>query len=269
VDDPAQRYLTQWRLERDGELIETPSSWVLPVRRLGDAAMLKVFRPGSDERAGADVLRYFDGNGAVFLMEADADALLMERASGGQSLMSIAAGGGDERAAELLAETVAKLHAPRVQSIPGGLVPLREWFDELFAREAEMPLLERCADAARHLLAAEHEIVVLHGDLHHDNVLDGGARGWLAIDPKGLIGERTYEVANLLGNPWPHGEIVHHADRMRTLSLLYADRLGLDVARVLGFALAHAGLAASWAMSDGHDPSFRLRCAEVLDPLVT
>ena len=74
--------------------------------------------------------------------------------------------------------------------------------------QAELPILARCADVARRLLAEPREVTVLHGDLHHDNVLHG-SRGWLAIDPKGLIGERTYEVANLLGNPWPHGEIVH------------------------------------------------------------
>ena len=96
-----------------------------------------------------------------------------------------------------------------------------------------------------------------------------GSRGWLAIDPKGLLGERTYEVANLLGNPWPHGEIVHQADRMLRLSTLYASRLDLDPRRVLGFALAHAGLSASWSLEDGSDPSYRLTCAAILDPLVT
>ena len=131
-----------------------------------------------------------------------------------------------------------------------------------------MPLLGRCAAVARALIATERDIVPLHGDLHHDNVLDGGARGWLAIDPKALLGERSYEIANLLGNPWPHAEIVHRTDRMERLAHFYADRLGLDVRRVLAFALAHAGLAASWDIEDGSDPRYRLRCAELLDPIV-
>ena len=55
---------------------------------------------------------------------------------------------------------------------------------------------------------------------------------------------------------------------MRELAGLYADRLGLDVQRVLAFAFAHAGLAASWDMDDGADPAYRLRCAEVLEAVI-
>ncbi len=96
---------------------------------------------------------------------------------------------------------------------------MRDRFQALFARETQTPLLTRCAAVARHLLATERETTTLHGDLHHDNVLSS-PHGWLAIDPKGTIGERTYEVANLLCNPQPHGDIVHRPDRMRRLSAL-------------------------------------------------
>jgi streptomycin 6-kinase len=68
----------------------------------------------------------------------------------------------------------------------------------------------------------------LHVDLHHSNVLDAGPRGWLAIDPKALLGERTYETANLLRNPWPHGDIVHSSGRMDRLAAFYAERLNLQ-----------------------------------------
>jgi streptomycin 6-kinase len=76
-------------------------------------------------------------------------------------------------------------------------------------------------------------------------------------------------VANLLSNPWPHGEIVHNAERMSRLAERYAARLGLDRDRVLAYALAHAGLSASWCIDDRCDPGFPLRCIEVLASLVT
>ncbi len=235
-------HIAKWGLVPDGPEIETASSWLKPVRQAAAAAMLKVHKPQSDERAGADYLRYIDGDGAVRVMMADHEALLMERTTGSRSLLDMAVSGEDTEAAEILAAIVAKLHAPRSGPAPHTLVPL---------------------------LASPRDVTPLHGDLHHSNVLDGGARGWLAVDPKGLIGERTYDVANLLGNPWPHGEIVHSTERMRRMAELYANRLGMDGQRVLAFALAHAGLAASWHLDDGSNPAYRLKCAEVLAPLVT
>lgn len=261
------RYLNAWALETAGQLIETHTSWLLPVRHADGPAMLKLLKPGSDEHAGAPLLRHFAGTGAVRLLADDAGALLMERADSDPSLVAIALGGHDETAAAILAECVAQLHAPRADPPPEGLISLRDWFHALFAQETQTPLLARCAAVARHLLATEREITTLHGDLHHDNVL-ASPRAWLAIDPKGLVGERTYEVANLLCNPQPHGDIVHHPDRMRRLARLYSERLDLDPQRVLGFGLAHAGLSAAWSLEDGRDPTSRLQCAAVLDLLV-
>ena len=263
-----ESYLQIWNLRPDGVPVETPSSWLLPVRDGDAAAFLKVMKAASDEHNAAAFLRYLAGDGAVRLIAADHQALLMERAIGLRSLMTMAITGADVDAAEILAATVAKLHGPRASPAPDGLVRLSDWFSSLFARESEMPLLRRCANVGRALLGGARDTCPLHGDLHHDNVLDGGERGWLAIDPKGVIGERAYEVANLLGNPWPHGEIVHDPERLQRLAALYAARLQLDVHRVIAFAFAHAGLAASWDMDDGHDPGYHLRCAEVFAPLV-
>jgi streptomycin 6-kinase len=261
-------YLMRWRLKPAGVEIETPSSWLLPVKRDRSSAMLKVLKPSSDERNAAGLLRYLNGDGAVRLYEADENASLLERANGSRSLVTMATSGRDAQAAEILAETVAKLHAPRNCKVLPELTPLEQQFSSLYAHAGMMPLLGHCAAAARSLLATERDPVPLHGDLHHENVLDGGRRGWLAIDPKALFGERTYEVANLLCNPSAHADIVHQPGRMRWLAELYAARLRLDVQRVLAFALAHAGLSASWDEDDGIDPTFRLGCAEVLNKLV-
>ena len=262
-------HIAKWRLAPDGSEIETRSSWLLPARQSALPAMLKVYKPGSDERHGTDYLRYVEGNGAVRAMASDAEALLMERATGLRSLLDMAVNGGDARAGEILVGTVARSHRPRAAALPPTLVPLEQHFASLFERANEHALLARGAAVARLLLGTPRDVIPLHGDLHHSNVLDGGIRGWLAVDPKGLVGERTYDVANLLGNPWPHGEIVHSTERMQRMAELYANRLGMDGRRVLAFALAHAGLAASWHLDEGSDPGYRLKCAEVLARLVT
>jgi streptomycin 6-kinase len=260
--------LAKWSVLPDGVPMDTPSSWVLFVGHGTASAVLKVYKTASDERHGADFLKYLGGDGAVRVMEADDTALLMERAVGSRSLMEMAVNGEDIQSAEILADTILRLHAPRSSAIPKTLVPLETQFMSLFKRANDHPLLRTCASLAHRLLERQSDIVPLHGDLHHSNVLDGGARGWLAIDPKALIGERTYEVANLLGNPWPHGEIVHDTVRIQKLAELYATRLRLNADRILAYALAHAGLSASWDLDDGFDPGYRLKCIEVLTPLV-
>lgn len=122
------------------------------MQRASRLAMLKLLKPESDEQNGADVLRYFAGEGAVCLIFSDEAGLLMERATGSLSLMRMALSGDDDKAAEILAGAIAKLHSPRSQPPPDKLPRLRDWFQALFAREAELPILARCADVARRLL---------------------------------------------------------------------------------------------------------------------
>lgn len=62
-------------------------------------------------------------------------------------------------------------------------------------------MLQQALLGATELLNSMQSQVVLHGDIHHGNILDFGAHGWLAIDPKGLLGERGFDFANIFCNP--------------------------------------------------------------------
>ncbi len=262
------RYCRAWSLRTDGDLLETPTSWLRPVRQGTAPAMLKLLKPGSDEGAAAGLLAYYGGQGAVHLYRADGRAMLLERATGKRSLSRMAREGHDLEAAAILADTLARLHQERGGAVPQDLTPLPEQFASLFERRREDPLLAQAAEVAQGLFETARDIAPLHGDLHHENVLDGRERGWLAIDPKALIGERTYDVANLLRNPSAHPDLVHDPARMRHLADFYARRLGLPPARVLAFAFAHAGLSAAWDMEDGLDPAFSLGCTRILASLL-
>ena len=50
------------------------------------------------------------------------------------------------------------------------------------------------------LLASAEKTVLLHGDLHHENILKHGD-GWLIIDPQGFIGDPVFEVCAFILNP--------------------------------------------------------------------
>ncbi|CAM3699387.1 aminoglycoside phosphotransferase family protein [Tsukamurella ocularis] len=246
--DPWRESLERWDLSPDGAPFSTPGSDLLPVRWRGRAAMLK--RANSpEERAGAAVLRWWAGDGAAEVFAHEGDTVLMERATGSGDLMAMALGGRDDEATRILCGTVEHLHRPRPGAPGTDLVTLREWFASLAAvRDADARYARSWA-AAEALLAEPRDEVVLHGDVHHDNVLDFGARGWLAIDPKCVVGERGYDYANLLTNP----DLPTAADPdrfARHVDVIVA-AAGLPRERLLQWVIAFAGLSAAWFDEDG------------------
>jgi streptomycin 6-kinase len=253
-------YLKRWNLVPDGDPIATHSSDLLPVRHDGQPAMLKIARE-AEERRGGLLMRWRDGDGAALVLAHDDDALLLERAVGDRSLTAMARDGKDDEASRILCDVAARLHAPRNRPVPD-LIPLSTWFAELEPAAARHGgILARAAAVARELLAHPREVGALHGDLHHGNVLDFGARGWLAIDPKGLIGERGFDYANIFRNP--DLEIATAPGRLARQATIIAEAARLDRARLLRWVFAYAGLSAAWLLGDGEDATLDLTVAEL------
>lgn len=221
--------------------------------------MLKV-AVAAEEASGARLMAWWDGRGAARVLAHEDDAILLERATGTRSLAGFARDGRDDEACRLLCAVVAGLHAPRAPP-PPGLVPLDLWFADLFAAAArEGGVLAVSAEAARGLLAGQRDAVALHGDVHHGNVLDfGEGRGWLAIDPKGLAGERAFDYANLFCNP-DRGTATAPGRLARRVEVV-AEAAGLERRRLLRWVLAWAGLSAAWSIGDGEPPDTPLAVA--------
>ncbi|WP_091183446.1 aminoglycoside phosphotransferase family protein [Paramicrobacterium humi] len=240
----------RWTLTPDGEVVETPSSWLQPVLRTdGARAMLKVARIAEEARGGR-VLAWFAGFGAAPVLEHDDTAVLLERARGVRSLAGLSATGHDDEATAILCDTVLRLHAASVsRPLPGDLIPLDRWFRELLARVDDRGFLGRAAGIARELFEGAREPIALHGDVHHGNVLDFGEHGWLAIDPKGLHGDRVFDFANILCNPEPVAAVPLLDRRVA----LIGERAGIDRESLLAWTIAWSGLSAVWAESS--DPA--------------
>jgi len=109
----------------------------------------------------------------------------------------------------------------------------------------------------RHLLLS---VRVLHGDIHHQNILDFGADGWLAIDPKGLLGEHYFDYANIFCNP--NEETAMKPGRLERQARVISERAGLDYQRLLQWGLAYAGLSAAWHFEEGSNADLALNIAE-------
>ncbi|HWA42654.1 MAG TPA: aminoglycoside phosphotransferase family protein [Hypericibacter adhaerens] len=253
-------WLERWDLAADGEPIVTPSSRLLPVRRDGGPAILKIALE-AEERRGAELMRWWAGDGAATVLAHEGDALLLERALGPGSLVEMAHGGRDDEATRIIARVAARLHAPRA-SPPPSLLPLTQWFAALDPVAASQGgLLAEAAAVARELLRNPRETSVLHGDLHHGNVLDFGERGWLAIDPKRLAGERGFDFANILRNP--DFALATSPGRLARQATVAAEAAGLERRRLLQWVLAFAGLSAAWHIGDGEAPDPDLAVAEI------
>jgi streptomycin 6-kinase len=250
------KYLTRWRLVPDGDPIITRSGRLLPVRMDGIPAMLKI-AIDAEEKFGGLLLRWWNGQGAAHVFAQEEDALLMERAEGPSSLVNLvkmAGRGGDDEASRLICRVVAHLHATKPEGRPhlniADLVPLAHWFKELEpAAATHGGILTTCAATARQLLASERDVVPLHGDIHHGNILDFGPRGWLAIDPKRLIGERGFDYANLFCNP--EAAIAVVPGRLARQVDVVVEAAGLERPRLLMWIMAYAGLSAAWLLEDG------------------
>ena len=222
--------------------------------------MLKIAR-AAEERRGASLMTWWDGDGAARILAHDGAAMLLERATGHRSLAAMVHDGRDDEASRILCAVAARLHAPR-NTAPPDLIPLSAWFAELEPAAAKHGgVFRHAAAAARDLLARPQDVCVLHGDLHHGNVLDFKERGWLAIDPKGLIGERGFDFANILCNPdfgiaTSPGRLAHQAS-------VVAEAARLDRTRLLRWILAYAGLSSAWTIGEGSNAALASTVAEL------
>jgi streptomycin 6-kinase len=260
-----ESYVQKWGLIPAGEPIVTHTSQLLPVLSQGQPAMLKV-TDDADEKHGHLLMRWWAGEGAARVLAFDDSAILLERATGPRSLVTLANEGLDAEATQIICDVARQLHAPQ-GALPSGLVPLTTWFEPLApTAQAHGGILVQAAAAAASLLASQREIVPLHADLHHENILDFGERGWLAIDPKRVIGERTFEYTILFCDPdlgLPHLTIARRPKIFDKRLEVVSEAAGLETRRLLRWILAWAGLSAAWQINDSLDPEIELRVAEM------
>lgn len=246
----------RWQLADITPIADTPGSLVFRARHpAGRSVIIKLLKPrGLGEIAGMDYLAWRDGFGAVKLLAREANACLLEDA-GTRTLEDLRQTDGEAAATEVFASVLQHLHAPAPGPAPDGLVPLERHFSSLLDRRTNMPEphaanIAWAAGTARDLLARQSDVMPLHGDLHHENILAADGGEWRAIDPHGLIGDPVYDAANFFGNPLGRPDITCDEDRVRLLVSRLAPALGCTETKVLRYAAAHAALSACWSIDD-------------------
>lgn len=258
-------YIEKWSLCPDGDPIITPSSHLLPVKYNNLSCMLKIALI-EEEQVGGGVMVWWNGHGAAKILLHDERALLMERAQGANSLLKMVKQGKDDEASLIICSVVAKLHSISHQPIPSKIVPLSEWFRSLNKAQEHHVLLKKAYLTSQILLQTTQQLTVLHGDIHHQNILDFGSAGWLAIDPKGLLGDPYYDYANIFCNP--DEDIATSPGRLVRQAHLISEKSNLDYYRLLQWIFAYAGLSAAWHFEEGGSADLALKVAEISSSLL-
>jgi len=264
-------------------------NFVAFARRRGDVVsphdvVLKMGVPNRELKSEMAALRLFNGEGACRLIECDEEKcwMLLERLTPGVMLSTME---DDEQATHIAAEVMKMIwksgldtwrEAPLLDQQYNKFIRLTDWFDGLKRLRKKFnggtgplneKLVERVESSVKEFFAENHQPVLMHGDFHHFNILSS-ERGWLVIDPKGVIGPAGYEVGPLLMNPW--GElrngINYRLITKRQIDILH-EHLGFERERILEWGLAHGILSAWWGVEDNTGWRYSLAIAEMIADL--
>jgi streptomycin 6-kinase len=225
--------------------------------------VLKVIKRESDEWSTGEILDAFDGNGVARVYEHAPGAVLLERLKPGNSLAEIALSGSDEEATDILASIIQQMSmqismsGTKTSASPVTSVTVSDWakaFERYTATgDDQVPkqLVESAHRLYSSLCASQRESRLLHGDLQHYNVLFDSERGWLAVDPKGVVGEVEYEIGAILRNPIERPQLFTERATIERRIKWFTEKLNLDFERVLAWGFAQAVLSAIWDIEDG------------------
>jgi streptomycin 6-kinase len=253
----------------------TETSVLVYGKRAGTPVVMKIAKHAGDEWRSGEIAAAFGGRGVVRVYEHAGGAALLEHVQPGEPLAALVAAGRDDEATDILAALLGKMSPG---DPPIGCPTVEEWgaafANYLATGDERVPraLVEPAQRIYAELCLTQRNPALLHGDLQHYNVLRDERRGWLAIDPKGVIGELEYEVGALLRNPRGDPELYTLPAAERRLERFGA-ALGLDVERARAWAFAQAVLAAIWLIDDGRElgadePSLRLARALEQSPVL-
>jgi streptomycin 6-kinase len=258
VPDLAAECVEEWGL-RLGEPYEAGAAGYTVRAVLPDdtPAVLKLIYPHREAEHEGEALRVWDGDGAIRLLAYDEArwAMLLERCEPGTLL----AKADPDLALDVLIGLLPRLWKPVREPFRPLADEAMWWIDYLPTEweQAGKPFERQLVDAAIDCLGAlansQGEQVLLHQDLHGDNVLAAQRAEWLVIDPKPLVGEREFAVAPIVRDPelgHSRRDVLYRLDRLTS-------ELGLDRDRARGWTI---GQTIAWSL----DTSYRRKHVETV-----
>lgn len=226
-------------------------NYVMTGMQTSQPVILKLGLDISGLKREAMALKAFEGLGAVNMLAEEDGMLLLERAIPGVSLKS-SFPENDSEAIRITCDCLNRLHSAPI-ALNNRFPYVKDWLAAL-DKDWEIPLhfLQKARVLRDNLMLTSAREVLLHGDLHHDNILQNDSI-WMVIDPKGVIGEPAFEVAAFIRNPIPElltlDTAAWHIIQNRIIH--FAKLLSLSEQKILDWCYVQAVLAWAWALEDG------------------
>lgn len=259
-----------WHLKQINSVNNMTYNYV--AKAIAQSSQPVVLKISCDEKTITDekeALKHFAGVGAIKLIDYQEQffAMLLEQAVPGISLKALYPEQ-INNVIEYYLQTAIKLHRKQLPT-HYQFAHVREWLKSIdHCHSDRMPnnLLKKAKILKDQLLRTSNQQILLHGDLHHDNVLQHGDE-WLVIDPKGIIGEPEFEIAAF--------DFIHSSeiDSNKNIQQLFDERLALmnkkanyNIQRIREWVFIRLVLAAVWCIEDNGDPSWDIKLAQFLMP---
>ena len=224
-----------------------------------------------------EALELFNGNGCVKLLDYDPElrGFLLEHISPGTTLKTLFPVN-DAQAAQITAEIIKKLHAKNLIPKVHSFKTVNQWLDLLNkfnSNKIPEHLLKKAQQLSETLLRLKQEQYMLHGDLHHENILrssDEAGVDWMAIDPKGVIGPLEYEVGRFIMNPIP--DLLQQPNAQEIIKNridIFSEIFGFEKQRLSNWTFVQAVLSACWTEQGGSEEFFNyfVKFAEIMEKL--
>ena len=277
LPDLRTQILERWKLKGGIPILPLSYNYLELVQDMdGNPAVLKLGFPNPEFITEILTLQIYQGRGAVRLIKGDPEfgALLLEQILPGTNLLAIK---DDQEAMRIGSQVMRRIwmEATNSENFPTML----DWCRGLkryrkLSPASSRPLPERMVnqaeDLAQVLLQTQAPSFLLHGDLHHMNILQGENGSWIVIDPKGVIGEPCFEIGPLMINPLP--DLIKDPQLTQTLSRrldILEQELQLDRWRMAAWCFVRAVLSAVWEVEDGGENwQYGITCAEHLLKLI-
>lgn len=249
----------KWNLKINEEFDLSYNYVISATRKSGEKVVVKIYFPNDPEFLNQlNSLKIFNGDGSVRVLEYDSEnfAILLEQAIPGKTLASI---NDEEKETLIFCNTVKKLwkkpsYDYKFPNISDDLKDFDWYFDnQEKCKSLDEEVVKKAQKKFKYLVETQTDLYLLHSDLHHENILES-KRGWLAIDPKGVIGEREYEMTPFMRNPIKRAEnnLLTKEVLLKRLEIIIKE-LNLNRQRIIDWTFAQTVLSVIWSFQSGGD----------------